>query len=125
MSGDLTTISKWGCDILHYYNFLKGKFFILNMLKTSRSRSYTLTKDPWMIFHHIELYLNMYYTFYDGMHTSGVYFSLCTRPFVRITFNIWIRKGALDTLVFIIKFLTLDCKPNHMTIGLFETIFFY
>jgi len=78
-----------------------------------------------MIFHHIELYLNMYYTFYDGMHTSGVYFSLCTRPFVRITFNIWIRKGALDTLVFIIKFFTLDCKPNHMTIGLFETIFFY
>ncbi len=91
------------------------------MLKTNRSRWYTLMRDPWMIFSSHKTYLNISYTFYDEMHTWGVYFSLCTPTFVTTTFNIWIRKGALDTLVLLIKKLTLDCKPNHMTIGFFET----
>ncbi len=40
--------------------------------------------------------------------------------FVITTFDLWMRKGALDTFVFLISFLTLHWEPKHVTIGLFE-----
>jgi hypothetical protein len=40
--------------------------------------------------------------------------------FVITTFDFWMRKGALDTFVLVISFLTLHREPKHVIIGLFE-----
>jgi hypothetical protein len=37
-----------------------------------------------------------------------------------VTFDLWMNKGAFNTFVLVINFLTLDWEPNLLTIGLFE-----
>jgi hypothetical protein len=53
-------------------------------------------------------------------HTLEEFILIYVLVFVITTFDLWMRKGALDTFVFVISFLTLHWEPKHVTIGLFE-----
>ncbi len=53
-------------------------------------------------------------------HTLGEFILTYVLVFVITTFDLWMRKGALDTFVFVISFLRLHWEPKHVTIGLFE-----
>jgi hypothetical protein len=54
---------------------LKGKFLILNMLKTNRWRWYTLMRDPWMIFSsHITLFEHVLYLLWWNAHLRTLVF---------------------------------------------------
>ncbi len=38
-----------------------------------------------------------------------------------VTFYLWMNKGQHDTFTLVVIFLSIDQKPHHVTIGLFET----
>jgi len=41
-------------------------------------------------------------------------------PTITTTFDLWMNRGQHDTFTFVVNFLSLDWKPHHVTIGLFE-----
>jgi hypothetical protein len=41
-------------------------------------------------------------------------------PTVTTTFDLWMNRGHQDIFALVVNFLSLDWKPHHVTIGLFE-----